>query len=103
MGKRRFAVTGSGGTLKTDASRYDSTSVESHTRGWNLGIHVKGEPLRPDGKVDPNYDHFTVSVTGGSFADHPRRIVLDVWEDSEGIHVEPSYCPSVIDHSQLSK
>ena len=103
MGKRRFAVTGSGHLAVTDVNRYDSAGVSSHTRGWNLGIYVEGEPLRPDGKVDPNYDHFTISVTGGSNADHPRRIVLEVWEDNEGIHVEPSYCPNVIDHSQLGK
>jgi len=78
MGKRRFAVTGSGDLSVTDVSRYDSKGVESHTRGWDLGIKVVAD-------VDENNrDRFTITVTGGSHDPGSKEGLLIVTDFGDG-------------------
>jgi hypothetical protein len=52
------------GSAKTSATRQGTpaSGIESHTRGWNVGVRVKGLPAGPDGKTD----RFHVQVTRGS-------------------------------------
>lgn len=58
MGKKRFAVTGTGDAM-TSVSRYGRV-VSSHVRGWNIGIEINTFVDSED------RDCFEIYVTGGS-------------------------------------
>lgn len=67
MGKRRFAVTGTGdGT--TSVSRYGNR-VNSHTRGWDIGIEINTFVDSED------RDCFEIWQTGGSHDEGRKRLI----------------------------
>jgi len=77
MGKRRFAVTGSGDLSVTDVSRYDSKGVTSHTRGWDFGIKVVASIDKDD------EDTFAIYITGGSNEPNKTRHVMTLKRGDE--------------------
>lgn len=80
MGKKRFMgeVEGMG---TTHASRLGNaqSGIRSHTRGWNLGVKVHGDPAFGTDK-----DRFIVEITGGSHNASTTRRIFEVYETEDG-------------------
>lgn len=75
----RFYVSAQGSRGGTTRQGTSDSGIESHTRGWNLGVLVRGY-VNSDGE-----DEFTVYVTSGSNGRKPNRLAFTI-----GVHgVEP--------------
>lgn len=65
------------GAAKTPATRRGHRHIWSHTRGWNAGVEVVGEP---DGEAD----RFTVAVTHGTNGHGNHTQILTVKTNNVG-------------------
>lgn len=60
MGKRKFAGTVTGFNHSTESSRYDSSGISAHVRGWDDGIKITAYANSKGEEV------FEIHTTGGS-------------------------------------
>ena len=63
----------------TQATRGARRTITSHTRGWDLGVEVRGH-------IDPTSGEpeFEIRMTGGSNKPTPTRMIALVAFDGEG-------------------
>lgn len=83
MGKRRFMGEVVSNESMHNASRLSNSRIDTHTRGWNLGVKVVAEPVWENG-VRTDRNHFTVFVTGGSHDETTKGVIAEVWEEKDG-------------------
>ena len=72
----RYYASVRGGKGEATRQGHERSGIESHTRGWTVGVRVVGRPLAGEPGV---CDRFDIYATGGSNGSDPDTLIGTVY------------------------